>query len=115
MSIHSRPLLLQLSNIFPFIPKLFSPISLCLQYAQSRLPSEHAKATLGENLAAKIQHMPSASLEAAVFAAKQRYVERNPNSKRLYNEACESLSGGNTRTLLYYAPFPLCMKKGEAY
>jgi glutamate-1-semialdehyde 2,1-aminomutase len=73
------------------------------------------KATLGENLAAKIQNMPSASLETVVFAAKQRYVEQNPNSKRLYNEACESLPGGNTRTLLYSAPFPLCMKKGEAY
>ncbi len=71
--------------------------------------------TLSVDAPAKAKHLPSTSLEAAVVAAKERFVNRNPNSRRLYDEACESLPGGNTRTLLYSAPFPLCMKKGEGY
>jgi glutamate-1-semialdehyde 2,1-aminomutase len=72
-------------------------------------------ATPGENLAAKIQHMSSASLEAAVFAAKQRYVKRNPNSKRLYNEACESLPGWEYTNATLQCTIPTLYKKGEAY
>jgi glutamate-1-semialdehyde 2,1-aminomutase len=54
-------------------------------------------------------------LENAVMAAKQRFIDRNPNSKKLFEEACGSLPGGNTRTQLYTAPFPVFMKKGEGY
>jgi glutamate-1-semialdehyde 2,1-aminomutase len=78
-------------------------------------PPTTPMAMLGVDVAAKAKHLPSTNLEAAVIAAKERFVERNPNSRRLYDEACDSLPGGNTRTLLYSAPFPLCMKKGEAY
>jgi glutamate-1-semialdehyde 2,1-aminomutase len=72
-------------------------------------------ALLSVDLKAKIPKIPSANLEATITAAKERFVERNPNSRRLYDEACGSLPGGNTRTLLYSAPFPICMKKGEVY
>lgn len=78
-------------------------------------PPTTPMAMLGVDAAAKAKHLPFANLEAAVIAAKERFVERNPNSRRLYDEACGSLPGGNTRTLLYSAPFPICMKKGEAY
>jgi len=42
-------------------------------------------------------------------------MDRNPVSAKLFQEATEYLPGGNTRTLLYSAPFPLCMKKGVDY
>jgi len=72
-------------------------------------------AVLGVDVVAKVKNLSSANLDAVVIIAKERFVERNPNSKILYDEACGSLPGGNTRTLLYNAPFPICMKKGEAY
>src|SRR5258706_392125 len=58
---------------------------------------------------------PVSALDAAVGAATQRYIARNPTSKKLFEQACDYLPGGNTRTLLYSAPFPLCMKRGESY
>ena len=63
----------------------------------------------------KAKHKSPSDLDAALVAAKERFVEYNPNSRRLFDEACGSLPGGNTRTLLYSAPFPICMKKGEDY
>jgi glutamate-1-semialdehyde 2,1-aminomutase len=66
-------------------------------------------------LQVKGQYKHSGDLTATVIAAKKRFIERNPNSRRLFDAACGSLPGGNTRTLLYSAPFPICMKKGEAY
>jgi glutamate-1-semialdehyde 2,1-aminomutase len=67
------------------------------------------------NLAINVKSQPVSDLESAVAAAKQRFVERNPISGKLFEEATKYLPGGNTRTLLYSAPFPICMKKGEAY
>lgn len=67
------------------------------------------------NLDMKMQGKFKLALDDAVSAAKQRFITRNPNSKSLFELACESLPGGNTRTALYTAPFPICMKKGEGY
>jgi glutamate-1-semialdehyde 2,1-aminomutase len=67
------------------------------------------------NVAVKSHTAVSSELSTAVAAAKQRFIERNPTSARLFEEAAEYLPGGNTRTLLYSAPFPICMKKGENY
>lgn len=69
----------------------------------------------GVGLEVKTKWKPSSDLNGTVMAAKERFIERNANSKRLFDEACGSLPGGNTRTLLYNAPFPICMKKGNAY
>ena len=66
-------------------------------------------------LTVKSQCNPSSDLTAAIEAAKNRFAVRNPNSRKLFEEATEYLPGGNTRTLLYFAPFPLSMKKGEHY
>jgi glutamate-1-semialdehyde 2,1-aminomutase len=76
-------------------------------------PPTSPMAELG--LTVKPQYKPSSDISAAVLAAKERYVQRNQNSGKLFEEATSYLPGGNTRTLLYSAPFPLCMKKGEDY
>jgi len=68
----------------------------------------------GITLRAKSNTSPM-DLTNAVAAAKQRFVERNPISGKLFEEATKYLPGGNTRTLLYSAPFPVYMKKGENY
>ncbi len=43
----------------------------------------------------------------------ETFEKQNPGSKALYSRARESLPGGNSRTLAYYPPFPLYMKRGE--
>ncbi|KAF2199025.1 glutamate-1-semialdehyde 2,1-aminomutase [Delitschia confertaspora ATCC 74209] len=51
----------------------------------------------------------------ALEAARQRFTERNLASLKLHNEATESLPGGNTRSVLYSAPFPVFMNSGKGY
>lgn len=52
-------------------------------------------------------------LDGAYQAAEERFTAANPESLAQYGRACESLPGGNTRTGMYYAPFPLAMARGE--
>lgn len=54
-----------------------------------------------------------ANTAEAFDAARARFVERNPMSLKLHEEAVKSLPGGNTRSLLHNAPFPVFMKRGE--
>ncbi|OJD36322.1 glutamate-1-semialdehyde-aminomutase [Diplodia corticola] len=63
-------------------------------------------------MAASIKSVPSA---AVLEAAKARFLARNPNSLRLHKEAALSMPGGNTRTVLHTAPFPVSMSRGEGY
>jgi glutamate-1-semialdehyde 2,1-aminomutase len=65
--------------------------------------------------AIKSKPIDLSDIKAAIAAAKQRFIERNPVSGKLFGEATTYLPGGNTRTLLYTAPYPICMKKGECY
>ncbi len=51
-------------------------------------------------------------LDSAYQAAEERFTAANPESLAQYARACESLPGGNTRTGMYYAPFPLAMARG---
>lgn len=53
------------------------------------------------------------TLEEALSAAQARFEEKNQISKKLHELATQSLPGGNTRTLLHTAPFPLVMKLGK--
>lgn len=46
-------------------------------------------------------------------AARARYRERNPASERQLAEAATVMPGGNTRSVLFHAPFPLTMVRGE--
>jgi glutamate-1-semialdehyde 2,1-aminomutase len=41
------------------------------------------------------------------------YVERNPRSFERHSAATSVMPGGNTRTVLYYDPFPLSINRGE--
>ena len=52
-------------------------------------------------------------LDGAYQAAEERFTAANPESSAQYARACESLPGGNTRTGMYYAPYPLAMARGE--
>src|SRR3712207_4687456 len=53
------------------------------------------------------------SLDAALREAEERFTAENPASRKRHDEARASMPGGNTRTVLYYSPFPLTMVKGE--
>ena len=48
----------------------------------------------------------------AVLAARERYRAANRLSEAATVEAARNLPGGNTRTVLYHAPFPLRFDKG---
>ncbi|CAD6547737.1 aspartate aminotransferase family protein [Paraburkholderia sabiae] len=49
----------------------------------------------------------------ALAAAAHAFAARNPKSARQYELATGVMPGGNTRSVLFYEPFPLAMTKGE--
>jgi len=53
------------------------------------------------------------TLEDALRDAEARYVEANPKSRARHGEACAAMPGGNTRSILFYPPFPLTITRGE--
>jgi len=55
----------------------------------------------------------NAHIDAALAEAKEAYVARNPKSLARYVEAIAVMPGGNTRTVLFYPPFPLAMARAE--
>ncbi len=55
----------------------------------------------------------NADMTAALNEAKEHYVARNPKSLARYIEATAVMPGGNTRTVLHYAPFPLAMARAS--
>jgi glutamate-1-semialdehyde 2,1-aminomutase len=54
-----------------------------------------------------------ADLTALAAEAERRYVERNPESRRLHEERTRVMPGGNTRTVIHVPPFPLTIVRGE--
>ena len=52
-------------------------------------------------------------LREVLAAADEQYAARNPLSERRFREAGSVLPGGNTRTSLYYSPFPVTFVAGE--
>src|SRR6201996_9019661 len=54
-------------------------------------------------------NLRNTDIDAALNDAKEAYVTRNPRSLARYVEAATVMPGGNTRTVLHYAPFPLAM------
>lgn len=56
--------------------------------------------------------MQTPTIEAALAQARQRYVEANPASRAAHRRATAAMPGGNTRSTLYYPPFPLTMSGG---
>lgn len=53
------------------------------------------------------------TLEDAFEDAEARYVHANPRSRARHLEAGRALPGGNTRSILFYPPFPVTITKGE--
>jgi glutamate-1-semialdehyde 2,1-aminomutase len=53
------------------------------------------------------------SLQDAVQEAEDRFVAANPESRSAWQDACTVMPGGNTRTVLYFDPFPLTLVRGE--
>ncbi len=53
------------------------------------------------------------ALDEALVDARQKFIDRNPESLKLHERASRFLPGGNTRTVLYYDPFPLTFVSGE--
>jgi glutamate-1-semialdehyde 2,1-aminomutase len=55
----------------------------------------------------------NSNIDAALNDAKEAYVTSAPRSLARYVEATTVMPGGNTRTVLHYAPFPLAMVRAE--
>src|SRR5207302_10219435 len=53
------------------------------------------------------------TLDDALLEARETYVARRPKSKAQHEAARAVMPGGNTRTVLYYGPFPICAANGE--
>jgi glutamate-1-semialdehyde 2,1-aminomutase len=53
------------------------------------------------------------TMEAALNEAEEAYVAANPKSRERELKARGSMPGGNTRTVLFYPPFPLTVARGE--
>jgi glutamate-1-semialdehyde 2,1-aminomutase len=53
-------------------------------------------------------------VDDALSQARQRFVDRNPNSKAIHDEAVTYLPGGNSRSVLHTAPFPISMTSGRS-
>jgi glutamate-1-semialdehyde 2,1-aminomutase len=53
------------------------------------------------------------SLNAALTDARQNYIDKRPASLAAFHNATRFMPGGNTRTVLFYEPFPLRAARGE--
>ncbi|EUC46673.1 hypothetical protein COCMIDRAFT_4325 [Bipolaris oryzae ATCC 44560] len=62
---------------------------------------------------ALLRYDQTRKVESALLEARKRYVAANPISSSLHQKALEHLPGGNSRTVLYSAPFPLSMVSGQ--
>ena len=51
--------------------------------------------------------------DAALADAEARFADANPKSGEAYAAACKGMPGGNTRTVLFYPPYPVMLAKGE--
>jgi glutamate-1-semialdehyde 2,1-aminomutase len=55
----------------------------------------------------------NSDLDAALAEAHEAYAARRPRSAALHARAREVMPGGNTRSVLFYTPFPTAMARGE--
>jgi glutamate-1-semialdehyde 2,1-aminomutase len=53
------------------------------------------------------------TVASALEAVEARYVERNPESRRLHEVRALAMPGGNTRSVIHVPPFPLTIVRGE--
>ncbi|MCS6780011.1 MAG: aminotransferase class III-fold pyridoxal phosphate-dependent enzyme [Geminicoccaceae bacterium] len=52
-------------------------------------------------------------LEEAVADAEARYVAARPKSRAIFEQNLEAMPGGNTRTVLFFQPFPTVLAEGR--
>ncbi|MBT4355704.1 MAG: aspartate aminotransferase family protein, partial [Rhodospirillaceae bacterium] len=57
--------------------------------------------------------LSNADLETSYAEAEEKFKQRNLKSAAMHASASEVMPGGNTRTVLHYAPYPLTFSKGE--
>jgi len=57
--------------------------------------------------------MTDAAIDQALAGAYQRFTDSNPASRRQFDEQARYMPGANSRSVLFYAPFPLTIAKGE--
>jgi glutamate-1-semialdehyde 2,1-aminomutase len=55
----------------------------------------------------------NSDLDAALADAREHYAAARSESARIHRRAREVLPGGNTRSVLFYTPFPTAMARGE--
>ena len=55
----------------------------------------------------------NSDLDAALAEAKAAYAAARPGSAAIHERARAVMPGGNTRTVLFYTPFPTAMVRGE--
>ena len=55
----------------------------------------------------------SGAVDAALAEARAGFIARNPRSAAAHARAETVMPGGNTRSVLFYEPFPLVMVRGE--
>jgi glutamate-1-semialdehyde 2,1-aminomutase len=52
-------------------------------------------------------------LGSALAEAERRFIDAHPLSARRHGDARRVMPGGNTRTVIYYPPFPVAIARGE--
>ncbi len=57
--------------------------------------------------------MARTDIDQALAAAHLRFTEGNPASLRQFEEQARYMPGANSRSVLFYAPFPLTIARGE--
>ena len=55
----------------------------------------------------------NSDLDTALAEARETYAARRPRSAAIHASAREVMPGGNTRSVLFYTPFPTAMLRGE--
>lgn len=53
------------------------------------------------------------NIDAALDDAKTRFAQKRPRTKAMHERAAEVMPGGNTRTVLFTAPFPIRIETAE--
>ena len=60
-----------------------------------------------------VASLTNADIASALIEAREGFVSRNGRSLAHHVEACAVMPGGNTRSVLFNAPFPLTIARGE--
>jgi glutamate-1-semialdehyde 2,1-aminomutase len=68
--------------------------------------------TLNSSVSQTADNFDIARVNHALTIAATAFAMRNPESKRHFGQAVNVMPGGNTRSVLFYEPFPLAIARG---